>query len=162
MAQRVGERRVDASLAGQMIEGQRLVEAAHLDRPFDRLAVAPERERAVRCARDRHHPAIDFRREGPIDRDLGLASCLALRQCGEIQKWKAHRALDLEGALAGEKDRSRVGIDALDRLSAMGRRVTEQRQDRLLRVDLGIHGLRTLPACHLRHCHLRHSRPSGQ
>ncbi len=55
-AQEVGQRGVDASLIRQMIEGERLVEAAHLDRPFDRLAAAPERVRSVRLARDRHHP----------------------------------------------------------------------------------------------------------
>ena len=41
-AERVGERRVD--LVGQMVERAALVEARHLDRPFDRLAVAADRE----------------------------------------------------------------------------------------------------------------------
>ena len=53
-AERIGERRVDAALIRQMIEGRGLVEAAHLDRPFHRLAAAVERERAVCLARDRH------------------------------------------------------------------------------------------------------------
>ena len=44
----VGERGVDAAGIRQMIERERLVEAAHLDRPFDRLALPVERERAVR------------------------------------------------------------------------------------------------------------------
>src|SRR5262249_15635961 len=49
-----------------------------------------------------------------------------------VEKGKARRALDLERAVAGEKHRGRMGVDALDRRAAMGRRVGEQREDRLL------------------------------
>ena len=48
--ERVGERGVDPSGLGQMIERLRLVEAPHLDRPFHRLTRAADGERAV-CAR---------------------------------------------------------------------------------------------------------------
>ena len=152
-AQRIGERGVDASLARQMIEGEGFVEAAHLDRPFDRLAAAVERERAARLARDPHHPAVDLRRERTVDLELGFAGGLALFERGEIEKWKLDRALDLEGARADQKDRGRVGVDALDRVPAIlgigkiGRRIAEQRQDRFLRVWLAVHGTFRLAEC---------------
>ena len=48
--ERIGERQVDRLPIRQTVEGRVLVEAAHLDRPFDRLAFAGERETAVRLA----------------------------------------------------------------------------------------------------------------
>ena len=114
-AEMIGERGVDAAGIRQMIERQRIVEAAHLDRPFDRLAAPVECERAVRRARDRHHPQIDLRRERPVDLKLRLAGGLALLQRGEIQKRKPHRALDLQRALAGQEYRGRMGVDPFDR-----------------------------------------------
>ena len=44
-----------------MIKRLALVEAAHLHRPFDRLAAATKRKRAIGLARDRKHAAIDLR-----------------------------------------------------------------------------------------------------
>src|SRR5262249_40061740 len=67
------------------------------------------------------------------------------RRIGE--KGKAHRALELERAVAGEKYRGGMGIDALDRLAAMGRGVGEQREDRLLALAV----IHPLGACLLRH-----------
>ena len=45
-----------------------------------------------------------------------------------VEKGKAHRALDLEGTVAGEKDGGRVGVDALHLLAAVGRGIGEKRQ----------------------------------
>src|SRR5262249_52432197 len=109
-----------------------LVEAVHLDRPFHRRAGAIELEGAVLLARDRHHAAVNLGRERPIDPKLRLAGALALGEGRIVEKRKAHRALDLQRAVAGEKYRGGMGIDALDRLAAMGRGVGEQREDRLL------------------------------
>ena len=131
-AERVGQRGVDPACIGQMVERGLLVEAAHLDRPFHRRAVAVEREPSVRRAGDRHHAQIDVRRKSPVDLELGLAGALALLEGRIIQERKAHRALDLEGAVAGEKHRGGMGVDALDRCAVMGRRVGEQGEDRLL------------------------------
>ena len=49
-----------------------------------------------------------------------------------VEEGKAHRALDLECAVAGQEHRGRVGIDALDRRSAMGRRFGQQGENRFL------------------------------
>jgi hypothetical protein len=46
---------------------------------------------------------------------------------GKIEKRKAHRALHLEGTLAGEKDRCRMGVNALDRAPVMRGGFAEQR-----------------------------------
>ena len=118
--ERVGERTVDAARRGQMVERLRLVEAPHLHRPFHRLAVAADGERAVFLARDRHRAAINRRRIRSIDLDLGRAGGLALLKRRIIEERKAHGALDLEGAVAGQKDQCCMGVDSLDRHAAMG------------------------------------------
>jgi hypothetical protein len=43
-----------------------------------------------------------------------------------VEKWKAHRALDLERAIAGQKHRRRVGFDSLHLLPAMTGRIGEK------------------------------------
>ena len=75
-AERVGESLVD--FAGDMVEGALLVEAPHLDRPFDRRAGAADGELARRFAGDGDDAAIDFRRVGRVDRELGFAGVFAL------------------------------------------------------------------------------------
>ena len=104
-AERIGERRIDLARLRQSVERRVFVEAAHLERPFDRRAGAVEREPAAVLARDRDHAAVDVGRERSIDAKLGLAGFFALGECRIVQKGKAHGALDLQGALAGEKYR---------------------------------------------------------
>jgi len=84
-----------------------------------------------------------LRRGRTVDLDLGLASGFTFFERGKIKKRKADCALDLEGTLARQKDRSRMGVDALDRAPAMSGGIGQQRQDWLLRVDRGVHGLPT-------------------
>jgi hypothetical protein len=138
-AERVRQRIIDAPSLGEMIERLGLVEAAHLDRPFDHLAVTPDRKAAVGRTRDRHHAAIDLRGIALIDLDLGLAGDLALGERRKVEEREFDRALDLEHALAGEKHHRRMGIDALDFRAAMGRRIAEQRKHRLLGSRVGVH-----------------------
>ena len=129
----------------QTIERRVLVEAAHLDRPFDRLAVAAERETAVRLARDRDDAAIDLRRERLVDLKLGLARGLALRGGRIVEKRKLDRALDLVDALAGEEHRGRMGVDPPHLRAAMGRGIAQQREHLVLRLGL-MHAFRSIRA----------------
>ena len=55
-AERIGEIVVD--LVGEMIERAVLVEAHHVDRPFDRRAVAADRQPSIALARDGDDAAI--------------------------------------------------------------------------------------------------------
>ena len=48
-----------------------------------------------------------------------------------IQERKTYRTFHLERAVAGEKHRRRVGVDALDGCTAMGRGIGKPREDRL-------------------------------
>ena len=132
-AERVRQPLIDLAALGQMVERLGLVEAAHLHRPFDRLAAAAD-GKAAGPARDRHHAAIDRRRERAVDLDLGLAGRFALLQRGIIEERKTHRALDLERALAGKEYRGRMGVDARDRRAAVGRRSGQKFHDGLLRI----------------------------
>ena len=110
-AERIRQCFVD--LAGEVIERALLVEALHLDRPLDRRARAADGELSICFPRDRHDATIDFRRVGGVHRQFGLAGGFALFQRRIIEKRKAHGALDLERAIAGEKHRCRMGIDAV-------------------------------------------------
>ena len=139
-AERLGERVVD--FAGEMIERALLVETAHLDRPFDGGPGAGDREPAVGFASDRLDAAVDFRRVRGVDGELGFARLLALVERRIIEEGKAHRALDFEGAIAGEKHRRRVRIDAVDLLVAVGRGIAQKGQHFLL--ALVVHVAETL------------------
>src|ERR1019366_7271557 len=81
-APRVGAHVVDPPRLGQMIERLRLVETPHLHRPFYRLTLTADGEHAVFRARDRHRAAVDCRRIGMIDLELGHAGGLAFGQGG--------------------------------------------------------------------------------
>ena len=131
--ERVGERVVDPPRRSQMIERLHLVETPHLHRPFHRCALAADGQRAVVRARDRHRAAVDCRRIGMIDLELGHAGGLAFGQGGIIEERKAHGALDLESAAAGQEYRRGMGIDPLDRRAAMGCGVAKKIDHRLLR-----------------------------
>ncbi len=130
---RVGERAVDPLRVGEMIERLRLVEAPHLHRPFHRLAAAADGKHTVFRSRDRHGAAVDCGRVRVVYLELGRASGLAPVERRIIEERKAHGALDLEGALAGQKYRRRMGIDSLDRRAAVGCGVAKKVDHRLLR-----------------------------
>ena len=127
--QPVRQRQVDRLGIGQAIERLGLVEPAHRDRPFDDLAVARQRQCAVRLPCDRDHAKINLRREPAVDLKLGLACRFAQRQRGEIQKRIADGTLDLEGAVAGQEHHRRVGIDTPHRRAAVSLRIGQERED---------------------------------
>ena len=91
-AKRVGERGVDTSGRGEVVEREALVEAAHLDRPFDRLPAPVERQPPVRLTRDRDDAAVDAGRGAAVDRKFGFAGGLALVERGVIEERKTDRA----------------------------------------------------------------------
>ena len=145
----VGEFETDAAALGEEIERARLVEAVHLDRPLDRLAGAVEREMAAALARDRDDAMIERGRERAIDLDLRLAGRFALVEGRVVEKGKTNRALDLERAIAGEKDDAGMRVDPTHRFSAMRRRIGEHGEDRRSAIARGgscVSGSRLRPA----------------
>jgi len=129
---RIAEANRDLVVRTLMQPGDTEGELAH------RLASAAERQPSVR-ARDRNDAQINLGREGVVDREFGLAGGFALRERGIVEERKLDRALDLVGALAGEKHGCRVGVDAAHR-RAMGRRIAEQREHLVLRFGNLRHG----------------------
>ena len=132
-AKPVRQSRIDFAGLGEPIECLRLVEAAHLHRPFHRLAVAIERE-AIALPRDRNDAKVDLGRVAAVDRDLVRAHGLSLLEGGEIEEGKAHGALDLVHPLAGEEGHRRMGVDPLDLVSAMRRRIAQESEHGVLRL----------------------------
>src|SRR5262249_60333105 len=98
----IGDALVDLTGIGQIIQRLALIEAAHPDSPFDRFALAADREAAIESAGDGHYPTIDRRRKSAIDCNLGFASYPAFLQRGEIEERKAHRAFDLDRAASAQ------------------------------------------------------------
>ena len=141
-----GERIVKLATLGEMVERVIFVEARHLDRPFDRFARAIQGERPVGFARDRHDAAVELRREFAIDLEFGAAGGFALCQSRIIEKWIAHRALDLDGAVAGQKDDGGMGLAAPHRGAAISRRIAEQLENGGLDAGLAVGGFRG--CCH--------------
>ena len=122
-----------------MVERLRLVEAAHLHRPFHRLTRAADGERAVAFARDRHGAAVDCGRKRTVNLKLGRAGGLAPVKRRIVEERKPHGALDFEGAVAGQKYRRGVGIDPLDRRAAISCGVAQKFDHRLLRGSGRVH-----------------------
>ena len=112
---------VTAPRRGQPIEQRVLIEARHVDAPVCRRAPPVQRQRAVGFARHRHDPPIDRRSGSPIQAHLGLAGCATQVGRGKVQIVEAHRALQLEGAVASEEHDGAMCIDPFDRRAAVRR-----------------------------------------
>ncbi len=130
----IGQRFVNFADLSQMVEGLALVETTHLDDPFDRLAFSVNHEPAICLACYRVRAAVNRRGVSAIDCDLGFTRGPPAPKGGKIEERKAHRALDLERPLAGQKNRGGVGVDTLDRRATMGGRIAQEVDHRLLYV----------------------------
>src|SRR4051794_32661813 len=97
-----------------MIDGLTLVETRHLDRKFDRRTAAIDAQRPVRALRDRNDAMVDLRCERAVYSYFLIAGGFSLLQCRVVQEGKAYGALDLQGAVAFEKNRCRMGIDPMN------------------------------------------------
>ena len=110
----VDESGIERAGLGQMVDGLAFVEAAHFDGIFDRFTLAVDLERSVAALRDRDHAMVDLRRELAVDPDLFVAGGFPLLQRRIVEEGKTDGALDLQRAVAFEKNRRRMGIDAMD------------------------------------------------
>ncbi len=121
-----GERVVEFAALGEMVEGLVLVEALHFDRPFDRFAGPVESQRTVGLPRDRDNAAVKLRREFAIDVEFGAAGRFPFVERRVIEEGITHRALDLDGAFAGQEYHRGVGLAAPDVGPAIGRRIAKK------------------------------------
>ena len=131
----VDEIGIKRSGLGQMVDGLALVETAHFDRIFDRHTLAVDIKRSIVALRDRNDATVDLRRELAVDFDLFVAGCFPFLERRIIEKGKADRALDLQRAVAFEKNRRRMGIDPMN--MRMRRRIGQKCEDALLRGGAG-------------------------
>jgi hypothetical protein len=118
-----------------MINGLTFVESAHFDGIFDRFTLAVDLERSVAALCDRNHAMVDLWRELAIYPDLFVAGGFPLRKRRIIKKGKADGALDLQRAVAFQKHRRRVGIDAMN--TRMRRGIGQECEDALLHAGVG-------------------------
>jgi len=99
---------------GERVEQVVLFEAPHDDDPVDRLAVAVERQGAVRRPRDGRDFEIDIGRGAAVERQLLFAGKFARFGIGEIDIGQFNRAFELVDAIPGEKNARDMGLDDLD------------------------------------------------
>ena len=78
---------------------------------------------------------VDLRRELAIDPDLFVAGGFPLLQRRIIEEGKADGALDLQRAVAFQKNRRRMGIDAMN--MRMRRGIGQRCEDALLHAGVG-------------------------
>ena len=103
----------------QTVEGLALVETPHLDGPFDRLAFAADHKPAICLAVWARRHGKSTGAKARLTVISASHAALPFPKRGKIEKWKAHRALDLECPVAGQKNQGRVGVDAFDRGATM-------------------------------------------
>jgi len=70
--------------------------------------------------------------EVTIDVEFCLAGGLALIQRRIIEKRIAHRALDLDDTVAGEKNHGAMSVEAPDFRAAISRRIVEELENGIL------------------------------
>ena len=133
---RVSQRGIDLSLLSETIERRVLVEAVHLDRPFDGFARSVEREAAIGFAGDGDDAAIKIRRKRPVDLEFALTRRLAFLETRIVEEWKLHRALHLVDALARKENGRRVGVDPPHARAAVRRGIAQEREDCVLGIAL--------------------------
>ncbi len=109
-------RAIELALFGQMVEQRVLIEALHVQQPFDGPAIAVERQTPVILAGDRHQPSVEVRCGSEVELVFGLQGRLPLGERREIKKAVANRTLELVGTVAREENNRRMGFDALDPL----------------------------------------------
>ena len=120
--------------SGDPVERGVLVESAHVDDPFDDLAVSPDRERPA-PSRNRRRREINLRRRGAVDGDLGLASLAALVEGRQVHERELDRPLGLVSVGASEKYDRVGGVYATHRLGKPVRAgIGEKAENRLLRL----------------------------
>ena len=102
------------ALFGQTVQQLVLVECLHLDQPVDDLAGAVEDQPAVSVARHRDHALIEVRRCPPVQRKFARARRFSELQRREIGIGEPDRALQLQGAVARQKDVRNMRGDDLD------------------------------------------------
>src|SRR5262249_53544124 len=85
--QRIDQCLIDTTGISEMVECFFLIEAVHLKRPFDHVALVTERQRAV-TMRDRDDPNVKLRGEWTVSLDFRIQRAFSPVACREIKKWK--------------------------------------------------------------------------
>ncbi len=110
VGERVDQRRVEPTVGGMRAQQVALREAAHLDRVFDRRAVAVQARR-FDAAVDRREPEVDVGREAAIQPQLFLAVETPPIEAREIEETEADGFLDLVSEIAAQDDPRDMGLD---------------------------------------------------
>ena len=129
VGERLGELVRERPLFLTVAQHRLLRKAAHVHRPFDRLALAAELQASLGPADDGHQAEIHVGRVRPVYLHLADGGVVARFEGREIDEAQVHALLDLVGVLPGEEDASDVRLDDVDRPFAVGRGILEEGAD---------------------------------
>jgi hypothetical protein len=122
---------VEATRFREGIEEQRLIEPPHHDDPIESLAIRRKADVAVRAAEKAANLLVKRRRGAPVQELFGFAGAPP-EICGrEVEIRIRYRSLELEGALACEKNQRSMGFDDLDAIysGTVGGRIFKKGDD---------------------------------
>ena len=105
---------IEATRLGECIEQQRLVETPHHDDPIESLAVRRKADGSVRAPKDATNFLVKRRRGAPVEAKLGLAGAPPKIRGRKVEIGVRYRALQLEDALASDKNQRSMCLDDLD------------------------------------------------
>src|SRR5215469_5371462 len=116
---------------GECIEQQILVETPHDDDPIDSLTFWREPNGAASPAEEAPNLLVKRRCGTPVQSELGLTGTPPKLPGREVEIGVFYRALQLEDALAREKNQRGVGFNDLDPVDfrTIGGRVPQKRYD---------------------------------
>ena len=118
LGQWIHERHIEPPSLGEAIEERGLIETHHLDQPLDRRALAANRKRTVRFARNGTHATVQRRRRPAVQPELRLARDAPQFERGKIDVVEADGSFELERPIARQPDDADVRVDALDGTAA--------------------------------------------
>lgn len=120
----------------RLVQHPRLGEPAHDDEPVGDVSLLPDRQSPGR-ADQRRDPAIDVRRQLPVDGDLGAACGFPAGEGRIVEEGETDRLLELVGVVSGEKHPGHVRLAGGHRpwARAVGGRTLEEIDFRRQAVD---------------------------
>ena len=122
---------VETTRLGEGIEQQVLIEPLHHDDPIDNLAVRQETDGAVSPAEEAANFLVKRRRGAPVEDQLRVAGAPPEIRSRKVEIGVRYRALQLEDALARDKNQRSMRFDDLDAVHSrtVRGRVLKKRND---------------------------------
>ena len=115
---RIDQRPVQLAVLSERIEQQRLIKTTHHDDPIERRPLIDKPDLSGHIAPNPAQVQVERGGRAAVQRQLSRTSGMPLLGGRKIEIREFNRALQLVGAIAGEKDNRNVSLDAVDPIDA--------------------------------------------